>query len=142
MNINWQEFSPLYSTFGGVLIGISAVLLFAGLGRIAGITGIIAGLLQRKRKDHYWRLCFLAGLALAPVIYQVFAPLPEIQLQNNWSGLALSGLLVGVGTRLANGCTSGHGVCGLSRLSIRSLIATLMFMGSGFITVFVIHHLL
>ncbi len=142
MHIDWQAFNPLHSILGGVLIGLAAVILFAGLGRIAGITGIIAGLLQRNRKDHLWRLCFLAGLVLAPLLVQLIARLPEVQLQSHWSVLALSGLLVGVGTRLANGCTSGHGVCGLSRLSIRSLVATLVFMGSGFITVFVIHHLL
>lgn len=141
MNINWQAFSPFYSTLGGVLIGVAAVILFAALGRIAGITGIIAGLLQRQRKDHVWRLCFLAGLVFAPLVYQLFAQLPAVQLQDNWRVLAWSGLLVGVGTRLANGCTSGHGVCGLSRFSVRSLIATLVFMGSGFITVFVLHHL-
>lgn len=142
MTIHWQAFSPFYSTLGGVLIGAAAVMLFAGLGRIAGITGIIAGLLQRNRKDHYWRLCFLAGLVLAPLVYQLFTRLPDVQIQSKWSGLALSGLLVGVGTRLANGCTSGHGVCGLSRFSMRSLVATLVFMCSGFITVFVIHHVL
>lgn len=142
MHLDWNQLSPISSSLGGILIGFAAVLLFAGIGRIAGITGIVAGMLKTPTQAQLWRYAFVAGLLISPLIYTVFATLPVAEVEGNWKTLAASGLLVGVGTRLSNGCTSGHGVCGLSRLSLRSLIATLSFMASGFLTVFIVRHLI
>lgn len=142
MHLDWNQLSPISSTLGGILIGLAAVFLFAGIGRIAGITGIVAGILKKPNQAQLWRYAFIAGLLVSPLIYTLFADLPSVELQGNWTTLAWSGLLVGIGTRLSNGCTSGHGVCGLSRLSLRSLVATLCFMTSGFLTVFILRHVL
>lgn len=111
-------------------------------GRIAGISGVLGGLLAPRRGDTTWRLAFIAGLLLAPLAYGLVAAWPVVQVQASWGTLVLAGLLVGVGTRYGAGCTSGHGVCGLSRLSPRSLVATLAVMGTGFATVFVVRRLL
>ena len=111
-------------------------------GRIAGISGILGGLLRPKRGDLSWRLAFVIGLLIAPAGYQLFAALPESRIDAGAVLLIIAGLLVGAGTRYGAGCTSGHGVCGLSRLSARSLVATLVFMGTGFATVFVMRHVM
>ncbi|WP_028100739.1 YeeE/YedE family protein [Pseudoduganella violaceinigra] len=121
---------------GGILIGLATAMLLLVNGRIAGISGILGGLLSRRQGgDSAWRLAFLGGLAAAPLAYGLFAALPTVQVDAGTGTLAIAGLLVGVGTRYGSGCTSGHGVCGLSRLSPRSLVATLCFMVAGFATV-------
>ena len=128
------------------MIGAAAVWLAWANGRIAGISGIIGHLLdvliQRKHEAFGWRVAFLVGLLASPVAWQLFANLPEVREQTGVVGLLVGGLLVGLGTRYANGCTSGHGICGLSRFSLRSLVAVLCFMGSAIVTVFVVRHLL
>jgi len=121
---------------GGILIGLATAMLLLATGRIAGISGILGGLLaQRGGGDSAWRLAFLGGLAAAPLVYGVFAAQPAVQVDAGTGTLIAAGLLVGVGTRYGSGCTSGHGVCGLSRLSPRSLVATLCFMAAGAATV-------
>ena len=125
-----------------MLIGLAAVMLALLNGRIAGISGVLGGLLRPVRGDVGWRIAFILGIAAAPLAYGLFAALPAIQIDAGYGLLIAAGVLVGVGTRYGSGCTSGHGVCGLSRLSPRSLVATLTFMGAGFVTVFVLRHLL
>lgn len=142
MTIDWNAFTPWWALAGGVLIGISAAMFVLLNGRIAGISGILGGLLKREPGDAGWRIAFLLGLVVAPAAYALFATLPARTIEASDGALVLAGLLVGVGTRYGGGCTSGHGVCGLSRLSLRSLVATLVFMGAGFATVFVTRHLL
>ena len=142
MHIEWNEFTPTLSLIGGSLIGLAAVILLLGNGRIAGIIGIIAGILKPSRGDYAWRLAFVIGLLASPIAYQTLAPLPASNIDASWLSLAIAGLCVGIGTRLGSGCTSGHGVCGIARLSMRSVVATLLFMGSGFLTVFIIRHVL
>jgi len=129
------NFTPLASFIGGLLIGGAAWVLIVFCGRIAGISGILGGVLNLKTPDKAWRLAFLAGIVLSPWLYRLVTPLPEITLVTPWWLLIVAGLLVGIGTRYASGCTSGHGVCGLSRLSRRSLAATATFMGVAFATV-------
>lgn len=142
MTIDWPAFTPWAALAGGVLVGAAAAMFVLLNGRIAGISGIVGGLLRPIRGDVAWRLAFVAGLVAAPLAYAVFAPWPKPQIDAGYVALVAAGLLVGVGTRYASGCTSGHGVCGLSRLSPRSLAATAVFMGAGFLTVFVMRHLL
>ncbi len=142
MSIDWSHFTPLASLAGGLLIGLAAATFALFNGRIAGISGILGGLLRPARGDVGWRLAFLAGLVGAPALYGMFATLPEIQVDAGGLTLVAAGLLVGIGTRYGAGCTSGHGICGLSRLSPRSLAATAVFMAAGFLTVFVVRHLL
>lgn len=142
MTIDWNHFTPLSSLAGGVLIGVAAALLALCNGRIAGISGIVGGLLRPQRGDLGWRAAFVIGLILAPLLYRVLTPLPEIRIEAGTGLIILAGLLVGVGTRYGAGCTSGHGICGLSRRSPRSIVATLSFMAAGFATVFVMRHLL
>jgi uncharacterized membrane protein YedE/YeeE len=142
MAIDWNHFTPLASLAGGALIGLAAALFVLLNGRIAGISGVLGGLLVPTRGDIAWRLAFVLGLVGAPLVYLPFAPLPVSQIDAGTGTLVLAGLLVGVGTRYGAGCTSGHGVCGLSRLSPRSLVATAAFMAAGFATVFVVRHIL
>ena len=142
MAIDWNHFTPLASLAGGALIGLAAALFVLLNGRIAGISGVLGGLLVPTRGDIAWRLAFVLGLVGAPWVYLQFAPLPVPQIDAGTGTLVLAGLLVGVGTRYGAGCTSGHGVCGLSRLSPRSLVATAAFMAAGFATVFVVRHIL
>ncbi|MEE9927798.1 YeeE/YedE family protein [Microvirgula aerodenitrificans] len=142
MTIDWLHFTPWTALAGGALIGIGAALLVLCNGRIAGISGIAGGLLRPLHGDTGWRVAFLAGLMLAPWLYRIAAPLPSAVIDAGWPLLIVAGVLVGFGTRLGSGCTSGHGVCGLSRLSPRSLVATLGFMAAGFATVYVMRHLL
>jgi len=141
MTIQWEQFTPWASLAGGVAIGIAAAMLILFNGRIAGISGIVGGLLRPVRGDVDWRVAFIAGMFLAPLAYSVFATVPTPQIDADSPLLVIAGLLVGIGTRYGSGCTSGHGVCGLSRLSPRSMVATAIFMSAGFITVFVVRHL-
>ena len=128
---------------GGIMIGLATALLLLSTGRIAGISGILGGLLARREAggDNAWRLAFLGGLTAAPLVYSLFATLPTVQVDAGAGTLLGAGLLVGIGTRYGAGCTSGHGVCGLSRLSPRSLVATLCFMGAGVAIVAVVRSL-
>lgn len=140
MMIDWQNFTPLSAASGGLLIGVAVAILLFFNGRIAGISGILGGLFNFRKHDVAWRSAFLAGLALSATFWQMFAPLPVIQVDASLSTILVAGILVGVGTSYASGCTSGHGVCGLSRISPRSLVATLIFMATGMATVFVVRH--
>jgi uncharacterized membrane protein YedE/YeeE len=141
MVIDWVHFTPWASLAGGVLIGLAAALFLLFNGRIAGISGILGGLLEWPRGDLAWRIAFLLGLIGAPLVYSLIAPLPAAQVDAGTATLVVAGLLVGIGTRYGGGCTSGHGVCGLSRRSPRSLVATIAFMAAGFVTVFIVRHL-
>jgi uncharacterized membrane protein YedE/YeeE len=142
MTINWTNFTPWSSLAGGVLIGLATAMFLLLNGRIAGISGILGGLLRPIKGDIGWRVAFVAGLIFSPIAYSVAAPLPAVQIDTSAASLIMAGLLVGIGTRYGSGCTSGHGVCGLSRLSPRSMVATGMFMLAGFVTVFVTRHLI
>ncbi|WP_326939608.1 YeeE/YedE family protein [Actimicrobium sp. GrIS 1.19] len=142
MMIDWNHFTPWTSLAGGALIGLAAALFILFNGRIAGISGILGGLLEWPKGDIAWRVAFLLGMVAAPLIYGMVAQLPTVQIEADTPTLIVAGLLVGIGTRYGSGCTSGHGVCGLSRLSPRSLVATLAFMLGGFATVFVVRHVL
>ncbi|HDZ07657.1 YeeE/YedE family protein [Pseudohongiella sp.] len=142
MTIDWVAFSPWAALSGGLLIGVAAAMFILFNGRIAGISGIVGGLLQPRRGDTLWRVLFVAGMLLAPLAWLAFTQLPTIQIDAGYPMLIVAGLIVGISTRYGAGCTSGHGVCGISRLSPRSIVATLAFMGTGFLTVYVVRHLL
>lgn len=142
MTVNWTDFTPLTALGGGLLIGLAAALFVLFNGRIAGISGILGGLLRPAPGERGWRIALLFGLVAAPLVYTLAAPLPAMRIDAGTGTLIAAGLLVGVGTRYGAGCTSGHGVCGLARGSVRSLAATLAFMGAGFATVFIVRHLL
>ena len=142
MTIDWNNFTPWASLAGGLLLGLASALFVLVNGRILGISGIMGGLFRPKSGDVSWRLSFLLGLLVAPVLYFLMAGPTTARIDAGWATLVIAGLLVGVGTRYGSGCTSGHGVCGLSRLSPRSLVATLSFMGAGFVTVFLVRHAL
>jgi uncharacterized membrane protein YedE/YeeE len=140
--IDTTHFTPLASLGGGILIGLGAALLLLANGRIAGISGILGGLLRPARGDIGWRLAFVLGLLAAPLGWLAMQAMPPAQIDHTPALLTVAGLLVGLGTRFGSGCTSGHGVCGIARLSPRSLVATLCFMVAGFATVFVTRHIL
>ena len=140
--IDWLHFTPWRSLAGGMLIGVAAAVLLLFNGKIAGISGILGGLLRPRQGDVAWRLAFFLGLLAAPLLYGLAAPLPEVRIDASLTTLIVAGLLVGAGTRYGSGCTSGHGVCGLSRLSPRSMVATAAFMLSGFATVYAVRHLM
>jgi uncharacterized membrane protein YedE/YeeE len=142
MSIDWNAFTPWSSFGGGMLIGLAAALFVLLNGRIAGISGVLGGLLTPLRGDVLWRVAFIGGMVAAPLAYSVVLALPSVQIDAGYPALVAAGLLVGVGTRYGAGCTSGHGVCGLSRLSLRSLVATGAFMAAGFVTVYVLGHLI
>lgn len=142
MQIDLQHFTPIASLAGGLLIGLAAALLVWFNGRIAGISGIVGGLLRNPRGDRSWRVAFLVGMLAAPLLAVAFDVMPDARIDAGWGTVLVAGFLVGIGTRYASGCTSGHGVCGLSRGSVRSLVATLVFMAAGFVTVFVQRHLM
>ncbi|WP_181563548.1 YeeE/YedE family protein [Ectopseudomonas mendocina] len=142
MNIDWTSFTPWSALAGGALIGLAASVFALVNGRVAGISGLLGSLLQRQAEGRGEKAAFLLGLLLAPGLWVMFAALPTIHFETGSLGLIVAGLLVGIGTRYGSGCTSGHGVCGISRLSPRSLVATLCFMATGFATVFVLRHLL
>ncbi|RRV38945.1 YeeE/YedE family protein [Pseudomonas sp. o96-267] len=142
MNIDWAGFTPWSALAGGALIGLAAAIFALANGRVAGISGLLGSLLQRQGEGRGEKAAFLVGLLLAPLLWGLFAALPSIHFETSSLGLIVAGLLVGIGTRYGSGCTSGHGVCGISRLSPRSMLATLCFMATGFVTVFVLRHLL
>ena len=142
MTIDWTSFTPWTALAGGALIGLAAALFALLAGRIAGVSGIAGGLLRPARQDIGWRLAFVAGLVLAPILYAAVIAPPVVRIEASTPLLVVGGLLVGWGSRYGSGCTSGHGVCGLSRMSPRSLAATLTFMGAGFATVFIVRHVL
>lgn len=144
MVIDWVHFTPWASLGGGLVLGLAAAMFILLNGRILGISGILGGLLSPRLGDMGWRISFLLGMAAAPTVFAWLTPANFLAAQRIEAGSALivaAGLLVGLGTRYGSGCTSGHGVCGLSRLSPRSLVATLTFMGAGFAIVFVVRHL-
>lgn len=148
MTIDWHSFTPWTSLAGGLLIGLASALLILANGRIAGISGILGGLLERRKAETPWLVAFIGGLFFSPWLCLSIAPgrpvtgLLTPATPGQWATLALAGLLVGFGTRLARGCTSGHGVCGLSRLSPRSLAAVATFMMAAMLTVYINHHLI
>lgn len=138
-----DNFTPLSALAGGSFIGLAAALLLLINGRIAGVSGILGGIARAKAGEATWRVAFIAGLVLSPVIYAASgATLPRISIDHSVGVLIIAGLLVGFGTRLGSGCTSGHGVCGLARGSRRSLVATGVFMGTAILTVFVARHVI
>jgi uncharacterized protein len=142
MTMDWNHFTPWASLAGGLLLGLAVALFVLLNGRVLGVSGILGGLLRPRRGDAGWRIAFLAGLLLAPTVWSLFATPVTPRIEAGPALLVLAGLLVGWGTRHGSGCTSGHGVCGLSRLSPRSLVATAAFMATGFATVFVVRHLI
>ena len=141
MNIDWQHFTPWASLAGGIVLGLAAALFILVNGRVLGISGIVGGLLRPTAGDRAWRISLLLGLLVAPLVYPAVTAPVAPRIDAGWATLVVAGLLVGVGTRYGAGCTSGHGVCGLSRLSPRSLVATLASMGAGFATVYVVRHI-
>ena len=143
MQIDWLSFTPIPSLLGGLSLGIAAALYVLLHGRILGISGIVSGLLHPKATDTAWRLSLVLGLISAPFLAALFLGIfPIVEIDSSWLAIVIAGLLVGFGSQYGSGCTSGHGICGLSRLSPRSLIATLAFMSAGFVMVFVIRHLI
>jgi uncharacterized protein len=141
MTIDWTSFTPWPALAGGIVIGIAVAFFVLFNGRIAGVSGVLGGLLMPKAGDIAWRTAFVGGLVIAPLVYGLFAPVPVPRIDAGTGALAVAGLMVGVGTRYGSGCTSGHGVCGISRLSPRSFAATLAFIATGCTTVFVLRHL-
>ena len=142
MTIDWNHFTPWAALAGGILLGLASAIFILWNGRILGISGIVGGLLRPKAGDAGWRISFVLGMLAAPLLYMLVAGPVPATIDAGWGTVVLAGLLVGVGTRYGSGCTSGHGVCGLSRLSPRSLAATLSFMGAGFAIVFLARHVL
>jgi uncharacterized membrane protein YedE/YeeE len=142
MRIDWLHFTPWASLAGGILIGLATALLLLANGRVAGVSGILGGLLRPAKGDVAWRVAFIAGLFLAPIVWLALRAMPPAQIDHSPALLAAGGLLVGIGTRFGSGCTSGHGVCGIARLSPRSLLATACFVAAGFVTVYVVRHVL
>jgi uncharacterized membrane protein YedE/YeeE len=142
MHIDWNAFTPGPALAGGVLIGLAAVIFAHLAGRVAGISGIVGGLLRPRRGDRAWRVAFLAGLLAAPLAWRLAGGASPFEIDVSGAMLVAAGVLVGWGTRMASGCTSGHGVCGLARRSPRSLTATLVFMAAGFATVLIVRHAL
>ncbi|KAG8154264.1 YeeE/YedE family protein [Burkholderia catarinensis] len=142
MQLDALHFTPWLSLAGGVLIGLAAAWLVAFNGRIAGISGIVGGLLTARAGERDWRAAFVAGLIAAPLVMRAAGGGLTPQVDASWFELLAAGLLVGIGTRYAGGCTSGHGVCGMSRGALRSVVATATFMVAGFVTVFVRRHVL
>ena len=145
MVIDWANFTPWASLGGGIVLGLASAIFILFNGRILGISGILGGLMSPRMGDVGWRISFLLGMAAAPALFALIAP-PDLlsvpRIDAGYGLIVAAGLLVGLGTRYGSGCTSGHGVCGLSRLSPRSLVATLTFMGAGFAMVFVLRHVL
>ncbi|MGM0569148.1 YeeE/YedE family protein [Marinobacter sp.] len=140
LTIAWESFTPWSALFGGLVIGLAAALFILLNGRIAGISGILGGLLVPEKGHIAWRVAFLAGMILAPLGWMALTALPDIRVDAGYPVVILAGLLVGIGTSYGSGCTSGHGVCGLSRFSLRSVVATLSFMAAGFVTVYLVRH--
>lgn len=143
MQIDWFSFTPIPALLGGMILGSAAALYVFLHGRILGISGIVSGLIHPQQGDRSWRIVLILGLLTAPLLAVLFFGIrPIVQVDADWFAVVLAGLLVGFGSQYGSGCTSGHGICGLSRLSPRSLVATLSFMGAGFLTVYVLRHLI
>jgi uncharacterized membrane protein YedE/YeeE len=143
MQIDWFSFTPIPALLGGMILGSAAALYVFLHGRILGISGIVSGLIHPQQGDRSWRIVLILGLLTAPLLAALFFGIrPIVQVDAEWIAVVLAGLLVGFGSQYGSGCTSGHGICGLSRLSPRSLVATLSFMGAGFLTVYVLRHLI
>ena len=142
MTIAWSQFTPWTALAGGVMVGAAAALFILLSGRILGVSGILGGLLRPAPGDAGWRVAFLLGMLAAPLLVLALGGAVPVRIEAGWTTLVIGGLLVGIGTSSAAGCTSGHGVCGLSRLSPRSLVATLCFMGAGVAVVYLVRHLL
>jgi uncharacterized protein len=143
MQIDWISFTPIPSLLGGVILGVAAALYVLLHGRILGVSGIVSGLLHPTLTDSAWRVSLVLGIISASFLAALFFGIfPVIEIDSDWTVIVIAGLLVGFGANYGSGCTSGHGICGLSRLSPRSLIATLSFMGAGFLTVFILRHLI
>lgn len=142
MRIDWINFTPWASLCGGALIGLAISLFVLANGRIAGISGLLGGVMKFGSEGWSEKALFLLGLVISPLLWGAFVVLPDIEINAKWPALVMAGLLVGLGTRYGSGCTSGHGVCGISRLSPRSIVATMCFMATGFATVYVSRHLL
>ena len=142
MTIDWAAFTPWTATVGGVVLGAAVTLLILANGRVAGISGIVGGLLNPRSGDLGWRIAFVAGLLSSPLVYWALAGKPAIAIDASFPILIVGGLIVGIGVRYGGGCTSGHGVCGISRLSPRSLVATIAFIAAGFATVYILRHLI
>ncbi len=143
MTIDWIHFTPWLSLGGGILLGLASAAFILVNGRILGISGILGGLLVPRLGDIGWRIAFLLGMAAAPFVGSLILPVGYLEvprIEASYVAIAVAGLLVGFGTRYGSGCTSGHGVCGLARLSPRSLVSTLTFMGLGFLMVYVMRH--
>ena len=140
IQIDWQAFTPI-SLVGGLMLGVATVILLLGIGRIAGISGIVSSVLKPKNIE-MWQVLFIAGLIISPLLYSLARPLPDIEITTSLPLLIAAGLLVGFGTRLGSGCTSGHGICGNARLSPRSMAATVTFMLFGILTVYIGRHVL
>jgi len=143
MQIDWLSFTPIPSLLGGIILGVAAALYVLFHGRILGISGIISGLLRPKSGDRAWRMALILGLLTAPLLAALLFEIhPIVEVEADWLAVVIAGLLVGFGTQYSSGCTSGHGICGLSRLSPRSLVATVSFMTAGFLIVFVLRHVI
>ena len=140
MSVDWASFTPAAAAMGGALIGLGVAMLLLLNGRVAGVSGILSGVM-RLDTDTPWRVAFILGLVAAPLAYGLVTRLPDVTIATGPVTLVAAGFLVGIGTRYGAGCTSGHGICGISRLSPRSLVATAAFMGAGFATVYVVRHL-
>jgi uncharacterized protein len=140
MTIDWNNFTPWASLAGGILLGLASTMFVLLNGRVLGISGILGGLVKPRAGDIGWRLAFIAGLLVAPTLWLLLAEPVVPRIEANGATLLVAGLLVGWGARYGSGCTSGHGICGISRLSRRSLVATATFMASGFATVFLVRH--
>ena len=137
-----ENFTPWSSLAGGVLIGFAASLMILMNGRIAGISGIVGSISSAHRADIPWRVAFIAGLVFSPFLYGMLGNAPQFNLDASNLQIVIAGLLVGLGSRFGSGCTSGHGVCGIARLSVRSIVATVVFISAGVVTVYVTHHLI
>ena len=142
VEFDWLSFTPFSATLGGVIIGLATTLLLIVTGRIAGISGIVGGLFRLQQGEMGWRVAFVAGLLLAPWVYGWITALPPVEIDTSYGLLVLAGFAVGIGTRYGSGCTSGHGVCGLSRLSPRSIVATVIFITTAMATTYVVRHIL
>ncbi|WP_455911047.1 YeeE/YedE family protein [Pseudomonas putida] len=142
MSIDWINFTPWTSLGAGALIGLSVSVFVLANGRVAGISGLLGSVMRFGSEGWGEKALFLLGLVIAPLLWGLFSVLPQIEITAQWPALVMAGLLVGLGTRYGSGCTSGHGVCGISRLSPRSLVATVCFMAAGFATVYLIRHVL
>ena len=140
MQIDWNNFTPWMSLAGGILVGLASAAFLLLNGRIAGISGLLGGLLRAPAGERGWRMAFLGGLVAAPLVYALAAPLPGVEVDAGFPSLVLAGLLVGLGTRYGSGCTSGHGICGMARRSPRSYLATAAFLAAGFLTVYLLRH--